>query len=194
MSEFEKIKSEVLNRLKNDLSSEYTYHNPEHTLYVLSKTIELAAHESLSEEETRLAKTAALYHDIGWLVSPVQHEMQSCLMARNELPAHGFDDNEIQQICRAIMATSIPQNPTSLIGEILADADLYYLGTDQYGYFAEKLFREIKNMKPDFSRNDWLKLQIEFIENHVYHTAFAKKNLNPKKVDILNKLIRQRAA
>jgi uncharacterized protein len=194
LRDFEKIKSGVFNRLENDLLPKYTYHNLAHTEYVLSKTIELAVYEGLSEEDTLLAKTAAVYHDIGWLVSPVKHEMQSCLIARSELPNWGFNGNEVEQICQAIMATSIPQNPMSLIGRVLADADLYYLGTDQYGFYAEKLFEEIKNMKPDFSGNDWLELQIGFLENHVYHTAFAQKNLAPKKANILHSLIQQRAA
>ena len=58
------------------------------------------------------------------------------------LPGFDFTSAEIARVCELIMATKLPQTVTDRLSAILCDADLYYLGTDDYGRMAEALYQE----------------------------------------------------
>lgn len=74
-------------------------------------------------------------------------------------------------------------------GEILADADLFYMGTADYDMNAEKLYREISFSRPGFSRSEWPQMQMDFLQNHLYHTAYGQNVLEPEKKKHLALLI-----
>ena len=89
------------------------------------------------------------------------------------------------------MATRIPQTPKTLLEEIICDADLDYLGRDDYFMISEKLLMELRRTN-DLTQNGWQKLQLDFFNNHQYFTASAKsmrsegKRTNAKKISNKN--------
>lgn len=88
-----------------------------------------------------------------------------------------------------ILSTQIPQKPKNIYEQIICDADLDYLGTDQFYTIGETLFQEFKAMGQIKSREDWNKLQINFLKGHSYHTPYAKKYREPVKQKHLQDLI-----
>ena len=62
------------------------------------------------------------------------------------------DFDEIDAICEMIMATRIPQTPANLMQEILCDADLDYLGRDDYFMICDRLLMEIKRTNEDCTK------------------------------------------
>jgi hypothetical protein len=78
------------------------------------------------------------------------------------------------------MATKIPQSPTNLMERVICDADLDYLGRDDYFEISKKLYTEI-NHKNELSREDWITLQLNFFTKHQYFTSSAKKLRDTKK-------------
>lgn len=157
------------------------YHDKEHTHEVLSFAMHIAKQEGISEEDTILLEAAALLHDIGYLYTAIGHEEKSCEIAREILPEYDFTSAQIDEICKMIMATKIPQKPTDHLSEILCDADLSYLGTIDYAENAEKLYRELKNFNQEKTREEWLHQQINFLKEHHYFTATANKEFKRKK-------------
>lgn len=186
---FERVATRILDRLERELSPDLTYHNAAHTRYVLEKTVLLAEIEKITGKKRLLLYFASLFHDAGFLVSNHRHEAYSCEIARSELLNEGLTEEDLDTICHTIMATAIPQKPHSKAGRIIADADLFYMGTDQYDFYAEKLYEEICHFQPTFSRSEWLHMQIGFLQNHRYHTAYAKNNLEEKKRMHLERLL-----
>lgn len=178
--------------LEKNIPVHLTYHSPFHTKDVIEKVELIGKTENLSEKELELTKVAALFHDMGYLVQKEDHESISCEIAKKELPPWGFSEEEIEEICSAIMATKIPQNPTNHLGEILADADLEYLGTDFFEKGSADLFQELKYGNPSLNEEKWLDLQIEFLKQHKYHTLYCKSNREPKKHEHLQKLIQRK--
>ena len=85
------------------------------------------------------------------------------------------------------MATRIPQSPHTRLEQILCDADLDYLGRDDYDSISNKLFLEL-NEHGNMSEKDWLKLQINFLEQHHYFTVSAQKMRKEKKEQKLSML------
>ena len=63
-------------------------------------------------------------------------------MARAWLPQFDYSKEEIEKICELILVTKMPQKPKNKLEEIICDADLYYLGTDQFFVTADKLYKE----------------------------------------------------
>jgi uncharacterized protein len=73
------------------------------------------------------------------------------------------------------MATKIPQNPQSLLEKIICDADLSYLGRDDFFSISEKLYTEMISIGAISNREDWDRIQEEFLQQHHYFTATAIK-------------------
>lgn len=188
MSRFDELYEKILRDLEKNLPEFLTYHDLNHTKLVLGKAIFLGEKEQISDEELLLLKIAALYHDTGYKVSNENHEAESCKIAESELPDFGFNSDEIGQICEMIMATKIPQQPKTALEGILADADLEYLGTDEYDFISQKLYNEVKHFRPDLTEKQWFEIQIGFLSKHHYHTEFCKKNREPKKSENLQKI------
>lgn len=182
------MKDFVIKFLNENLSAHYYYHNCGHTLYVMEKAIEIAKQENCTEEETRLIATAALWHDTGCIKTYVGHEAVSCKFAQQYLPTFGFTADEIQIICGIIMATKLPQSPKNKLEEIVADADLEYLGTENAPEMAGRFFKELKCLNPTLTEKEWNLRQISFLEAHQYFTDYCKKNKNENKKAFLKNL------
>lgn len=180
----------VYKRLEDNLPGYLYYHNAEHTKEVMEKAVFLAKIEGLSKAEITLIKVAALYHDAGFMLGREDHEDKSCKLANKELPEYDFSKEQIEVICGMINATRIPQKTHNIYEEIVADADLFYLGTETYNYYSNKLYLELKHFQPDISEKDWLKIQLDFLKSHTFHTKYGLEVLAPLKEKHLKKLKR----
>lgn len=191
MNIYQKIYPKVISKLENNLPSWLYYHSTEHTKYVLEQAIFIAEKEKVEKNDLSLLKIAALYHDTGFIIDRDGHEAISCKIAAQELKEYGLDSEEIEQICEMIMATKIPQNPTSDLAKILADADLEYLGTDNFLNFSHSLYKELLHYTPDLSLDHWNEIQVKFISKHHYHTNYCRQNREPKKQKNLKLIMKQ---
>ena len=177
----------VLGLLRENLPDNYLYHNPEHTLYVIEKALEIGRHENCTEDELEFISIAALWHDTGYTITYKNHEEESCKIARQYLPEYGYSDEFIDRICDMIMVTKIPQLPKNKLEEILADADLEYLGTTEFEIKSDNLFKELQSVKPAYTEGEWDLAQIMFLREHQYFTRYCKENKEPlKKKHLLN--------
>ena len=175
MKDFEKIQKHVLNKLRQHLPAYLTYHNAGHTTDVLRQAMIIAAEEQItSPEDLLLIKVSALYHDTGFTVTYTNHEEKSCELAREELPRFGFSQKEIDAICSMIMATKIPQNPKTVLEQILCDADLDYLGRSDFYTIGNGLYKEFLHQGIVKDELSWNQLQVRFLESHQYFTRSCK--------------------
>lgn len=171
--EFQHAKKFILQRLKKELPKHLSYHSVEHIKDVFNACKEIAANEGVKGEDLKLLLTAALFHDAGFLVQQKEHEAISCEIVREHLPEFGYTNAQIEKICGMIMATRIPQTPNNKLEEILADADLDYLGRDDFFTIGNKLFDELSVYGMLSSEDEWNNLQIKFLEKHHYFTDTA---------------------
>ncbi len=188
---FKDICNNILQELERCLPEWLTYHNTDHTRYVLEQAKNIAKHEKVSGRDLLLVKVAALYHDIGFLIKREEHEKLGCIRAAEDLDKVEFSSSEIEKICGMIRATSIPQRPKTLLEQIVADADLEYLGTDNFHPFSQNLFKELYYSNPDLTERKWDQIQVEFLSGHSYHTSWCKKNREPVKQQNL-KMVKER--
>lgn len=179
--QYDQLYTFVTSKLENELGQNFTYHDLHHTQNVIKNVLHIAENEKIDKYETTLLKTAALLHDVGFLENHLNHEALGCMFTKKHLEAFEYSSDEIDQICEMIMATKVPQKPKNNLSEILCDADLFYLGSDKYEFYADKLFIELKEIGIIKTQEDWHKRQLEFLNNHSFFTKTAKKEREVKK-------------
>jgi uncharacterized protein len=185
---FHAAKAFILDKLERELSSKLYYHGMHHTLDVFYTVEELCYMERVSPYEEILLKTAALFHDSGFVICSQGHEQMSCQIARENLPFYGYAPSEIERICGMIMATKIPQAPHDPLEAIICDADLDYLGRDDFYDIGSTLFEELKAHNILQSEEKWNRIQVSFLENHAFFTQTNQRRRAPKKQRYLQEL------
>ena len=171
------VKKHVTSILKNDLSSDMTYHSLNHTEEVVKSSLEIANMQGLDSEEMEIVQIAAWFHDLGYTEGCVSHEACGAKMARSFLEEKGYDPSSIDKVEGCIMATQMPQNPQNKLEQILCDADLMHLAKGDYFKKAELLHEEIQKVNDKkISDKDWLEMNKEFLSNHCFFTDYARKN------------------
>jgi len=186
--QYQQVYNVLMPKLEKELPEYLSYHNADHTKNVIAAATHIAAHENISGNELILLQTAALFHDIGFLQQADGHEEISCILARDYLPEYEYSDSQIEQICRMIIATRLPQTPEDHLSKILCDADLFYLGKENYAVTAEKLFKEFRYRGVVNTESEWQLMQVEFLSTHKYFTDTARAELQTSQQEILQKL------
>lgn len=181
MIDYEKLKERILNLLDEQLPSDLAYHGTHHTLDVLDVCNGYIQRGGIDEKSALLLRTGVLFHDFGFTRSFDDHERNGVVLADKVLPKFGFSREDVKTVEGLIMATKIPQKPETELEKIICDADLDYLGRDDYYPISDKLFRELKSLGKIETEEQWKALQIGFLEAHNYHTKFAIENRQPKK-------------
>lgn len=181
MPDFAGAEKFIFDKMTAELPGNLTYHGIHHTLDVLDAAQRIGAAESLSEADMKLLRVAVYFHDVGFISVYRGHEEIGCQMARELLPAFGFDEQMIENICGMIMATHLPQEPMTLAEQVIADADLDYLGRDDFYKVGNTLFEEFKIYMGITSEEEWNQLQLKFLRSHEYHTQYSKTIRSPEK-------------
>lgn len=184
--EYEKLNKIILKRLRENLPEHLSYHSVMHVKDVIDAVEKIAKSEGVNDEDLVLLKTAALFHDTGFLYGSKDHEEKSCEIAAEYLLEYGFSQYQLDKINGMIMATKIPQTPKNHLEQIVADADLDYLGRDDFFVIGDKLFEELSMFGIVNSERDWNLLQEKFLESHHYFTETAINSRNQKKQDNLD--------
>ncbi len=170
----EKVINYVLNLLEEKLPAGLVYHLPDHTLDVVEAAKRLAVMERLDPQNQQLVIVSAALHDIGYVDKYNSNEDVAVKIAKEILPSFGFEENEISAIESAVLATKIPQTPQNIIAQIVCDADLDYLGREDFFSISEKLRNEWINFGLiDSDENKWNLIQYKFLSNHRYFTQSA---------------------
>ena len=188
---YKEIESNAIGRLRK-LSPDLTYHCFDHTMDVLEQCVRIAEAEGITNKnDLFLLKVAALYHDTGFLKTYRFHEEASCDIFLEETNGFGFTDADIAVVKRLIMATQIPQKPADILEKIICDADLDYLGRDDFFRIGDTLRREFLLFKVVANNEEWENLQLKFLTNHAYHTESSNKLREPAKQSNISKLLQE---
>jgi len=186
---YEGAKKYLMNKLEKELDPRLTYHSVSHTLDVLESAIRLAEMENTTHEDVLLLKTASVFHDSGMLVTYRGHEEASIHICRQTLPSFNYSEEETETICRMIMTTKLPQCASEELDKILCDADLDYLGRNDFFMISHRLKYEwdILEIKPT-TLNEWYKIQQDFLSTHHYFTKSAIKLRQEYKMENLRQV------
>jgi uncharacterized protein len=188
-AEFAGVKDRIIHILSTSLDPKLTYHRPDHTLDVLDQAINIARAENIqNESDLGLLKLASVYHDTGFLYTYEGHEELSCEIFLKDVMNTSFSDGHKSMVCGMIMATKIPQSPNTILESIICDADLDYLGRQDFFAISERLKLEFLHFGIVKTVGEWERRQINFFENHNYFTSSSQQKRNHLKLEHLNEI------
>ena len=187
-SDFNIIYDHIILKL-NGLAPQLSYHSVYHTIDVIRHAERIAKEEGINETELYLLKVAALYHDTGFLETYAEHEIKSCAIFMEDSARFHFSDPDKELILDIIMATKVPQKPNTLLQKIICDADLDYLGRNDFQEISLRLKNEFLHYGVVADETAWKKLQVKFLKDHHYHTSSSQLQREPVKLKNLSKLL-----
>ena len=171
----------IMRLLKKRLSPSLHYHGIHHTKDVTEAAERLALMEGITGQEAFLLQTAATYHDAGFVEQYDANEPVGIRMAQEILPKYGYSEDEIEMIAGLINATIIPHDPKTHLQQIICDADLDYLGRDDFHQIADTLRLELREHGKINSDRAWDEMQVKFLNMHKYFTKSARNTRQAKK-------------
>jgi predicted metal-dependent HD superfamily phosphohydrolase len=173
----------VTDLLTNKLSKSIRFHTLQHTQEVVAACELLSRLGHMSEDDRYALLLAAWFHDTGYTGGEAKdHESLSIQLATEFLNAHGATEELKAKITGLINATRMPQTPDNPLQQIICDADLFHLGTEGFKEKNRLLRDELVEFgHHELSKKDWRRINIRFLENHTYFTAYAKEKLEPVK-------------
>ena len=188
IADFVAAEKHIIKLLEADMPK-LPYHNVEHIYDVLNASLTIAASEEVNEDDIKIIRMAALFHDAGFIKSPKDHEESGAQMATEMLPLFGFSMDQIEMIVKIILATRLPQSPTTQLEKIVCDADLDYLGRDDFYEIGGRLFVELKEQDVVETEREWNIMQRTFLQSHRYHTNFAQTNRELSKQERIQEIL-----
>ena len=180
----------------NKVNKSIHFHTLQHTQEVMAGCETMADYYRLEDEDRFALMLGALFHDTGYISGHAMgHETVSVEIATRFLQEQQVDPSVINKVVGCINATRLPQNPHTLIEQIICDADLFHLGTTDFKEKNKLLREELNDFgNMDLSKKDWRKKNIDFLAKHVYFTSYAKEHLDPLKQVYLQELSKKAGA
>src|ERR1035437_6814585 len=163
--------------LQENLPAEYTYHNFIHAREVFEAVNELGKNSSLPDEEFEAIQVAAWFHDTGFIKDHLHHEYKSAEIVKEFLGNLHYPDKKIDRITEIIIMTEIGTAPACLSGKIIKDADILHIGKEDFFSKCFALKSELESIDhKKFTESEWLHSSLNFINNTLFFTDYAKSN------------------
>jgi predicted metal-dependent HD superfamily phosphohydrolase len=175
------------------VSAEYVYHNMQHVQNVVEATRRVAQYYPLEETDLEVLEIAAWFHDSGFYGGSDGHEERSVALAASFLQGHDYPQEQIEKVKSAILDTRHGATPTTLINQILRDADLSHLGSVAYWENCGKVRQELAITQGKImSEKEWIDFELAFMEQQTYITDIAKELYQERKEKHIRQLKKQR--
>lgn len=185
----QEIEAYVVNYFDDHHNADLVYHNLAHTKRVVQAAVQIANHYQLKDDDFFIVYASAWFHDTGYFIETLSHEEKGAAHAVTYLTDHQIDEKIIASVRSAILSTKLPQKPKDLNERILCDADLFHLGSDDFGERSKLLHKEVEQLcNKEISKKSWRLKDIEFLESHEYHTDYCRLLLEAQKSKNLAKL------
>jgi predicted metal-dependent HD superfamily phosphohydrolase len=183
------MRQQILNHLKANLSDELLFHDINHSLNVEKAVIRIGQLEGVTHEELMLMRTAALYHSVGYVYQYSNNKILATKFAQRNLPELGYTEKQVSLINSMILATDPEIGPKNLLEEIVCDADSDHIGRPDYFSVIQRLRNEMENFDQKYSDDEWMNLQLSFLENdHRFYTNVARNLRNKGKINRISEL------
>ena len=179
--DYVRMTRDVIKLLKDKLPEGIFYHTENHALNIMNAVEFIGFGEEIYTEDILLLKTAALFHDVGFIEKYYDNEIIGAKYAREMMPNYGFNMDQINKVEALILATDINREPKNLLEEIIKDADLDYLGRGDFKDISEKLKKEYLINGIVSSEKEFHEKQVSFLKTHMFYTDTAKTSRIEKK-------------
>lgn len=175
--------------LAEKLPENIIYHNFDHALLIKKYAETIGEHEGLTAEEMNILRISALFHEVGYINSFEHCQEESIVQASAFLEEHGVDPLTADRVSEVIRATKLPQSPKDKIAEVLCDADMMYIASEDGIEQFDLIYDETALVKPNLNKRAvFEKGYIDIYTKHSYFTQYGKTVLQPKKEAAVKRL------
>lgn len=165
------------------------YHNLQRTKKVAALVEEIGKANSMSTSEFSLAETAAWFLYLGYCANPGDAITSSAQLAAAFLRQQHLPEHEIAIVTTAILATAQKAEVNNTVAAVLCDAETACTAAPQFWEERKQLLAELQQLQRQrISRHEWLQRTIAYLEEHRFHTAYAKEHLEKGKQRNLQRL------
>ena len=184
------IKEFVENYYADNLNPNRLYHNLQHTQEVLGRVLEVAGHYKLDSKSLFIIQAAAWFNDIGYLEDPDNPGKRGSRIAERFLTEIQIDTDIIKSIKSCILSTRLPQTPKNFMEQVVCDANMYYLGLEDFDQRSKLIRKELILVTGrKISKEEWKHRNIELLQNHRFKTDYAKQSLTVQQKKNLDQLL-----
>lgn len=184
-----KIENYITKLYDENSPAENVYHNLSHIKKVVEVIKEICKYSKIENSDLEILTIAAWFHDVGHIFTWEGHEDVSIKYAKKFLEKNNYPKDKIVNVCNCINATKLGIKPNNLLEEIICDADLSHLGSDDFFERSNLLRKEMEVRKKNvFSELEWVKLNKKFIEEQKFYTDYARKMFDKIKKTNLDKI------
>ncbi len=186
------LTEEIVNEIKAHVNALYwqysnrqlPYHNLIHTERVVKAAEKMCSYYNLAENDRLIVLTAAWFHDVGYLLGDAElHETSGAEAAVIFLRSKNIPEETIEKVKNCILSTHMPQQPQNFLEEIVCDADVFDLGTEQFRINDANMRKEKELLTgKKITKQEWRMQTIKFLEAHHYFTTYAKEKATPVKM------------
>lgn len=165
-----------------EFSDAFCFHNYSRTMNIVRNCDAIGVAMKLKTEEQKYLHIAAWFLETGYAKNYEQPQKESVINATAFLSQNGIEPDIIKTIEEVILATRIPQQPLTLMAQIICDASMYHLAEKDFINNLDNLRQEINTIQQkEYSIKDWLAKMISDINDHFYFTSEAKDLFEKKK-------------
>lgn len=184
MTILQKVEEHIFQLHKDTLSEQYTYHNYNHTLRVVNGLEEILRAVEVTERDAANLRYAAWFHDVGYIISPEDHEEKSAQIAKQYLLEEGVSQEDVLVVMQLILATKLDYTPKNDLECIIKDADFAHFTDENYCEICSLLRKEIETIcKKNITDLEWQQQNKEMmLYKQRYYTSYAQQNWQPKKL------------
>ncbi len=179
----------VTGMFNNFLPAICKFHNIHHTLNVVLFCHELGEHYRLTNTDMKKLLLAAWFHDTGFCLNMEDHENASVTIVSAFLGSRNVPEDYMPSVRNLILATKRSVQPATLLEQIIYDANMQHLGSEEYFKWSALLKEEfeLKNCK-ELTDKDWRQMNIRFFNSHHYFTDYAQKMWEGQKLKNLDQI------
>jgi len=184
--------SYVRELFKQHNNTNLIFHNLDHTIKVVERVQEIAAHYQLPDKELLELSIAAWFHDTGHLITdPPDHEEKSVELMSAFMKAKTDDPVMINNIAALIRITKFPPSPQSLSEMIICDADTYHFGLEDFKQTNKAMKKELILRNMNTMVLDWEKNSLELLKKHQFFTSYCIDSLQRGKEKNIRRLTKK---
>lgn len=169
------------------------YHNELHALELVEAARQIGTHYQLNEQELFVVTTAAWFHGLGYYAANSREpEKEAAALARSVLAETGVDATLTEQVAACVLATKLPQEPAGKPEQIICDAVLFDLGSEEFPEKSKLMRKEaVLIRQEEIGKEEWRQEMIQLLQSHHYHTDYCRVLLEAKKQENLKRLVKK---
>lgn len=178
----EKASDYIFTLFKNDADERLVYHNFNHFREVAEYAREFLENYEIGDTEKEALLIAAWFHDAGYVRKYKGHEEESVKIFEEFAAENNINQKTIDLVAELILSTRHKQTPRGLLQEILHDADIINIGTENFFERADLLRVEWERfLNKKFSDPEWEQIQVDFLVSTQFYTDYAQKKFGPER-------------